>query len=638
MLPAAAKKPSSKVAETNGDVAQRRLVVQNAARDGRTGHFDFTLKELCTIWASKGKVADSGSSSKEIFAIKELKDLGTVEAGEQLQASLGKGKPATKKIVVLSRNSSRASSASFNCKSSSTNKATLRVSSAASTGYRATSPSDSIPRSPVKSNKHGDKRAGSVDMKTTNHDAKVKGKDAKIKERLSKLPALVEQEEESNASTDPNLSDESFAREESDGCDQIGDTDGAPPRKGKPKSADYEGSDAELLEATISKYSPLVVRTWQYCVRKLGYKASRKRITIRKICASQFLLKSFIPGELPIREKKKRKSKKREADSEDGSGEDLVDNSIDQDRILGYYNIHLTSLKNLRKGDAAITEKLWKDLWKAGLTYAKFKSPVKSRNNLESSDDGVITVERIVQGRQLAKSAGQSSASALASGSAKDANSGLAQVSVSRKAEVDSNIDTDGSLNDNAFVHSTSKATRPKFPGRSEPHTAPARTTPSVARCKDTPSKLVIDSVTLTRSLTRSSVRPKLKLSCVESTPTKVAAPKAPRDHQNGKYSEEDMADDESEDGEKGMKGHKGGSERRVEDEHDGNHGTHSDRDSASNQRGTNDSKPRPSPRKHTSVTKNGSPRKKCQANGEDEAVPVERAGTYTKRRKYIEE
>ncbi|KAG8696651.1 hypothetical protein FRC09_008337, partial [Ceratobasidium sp. 395] len=495
-----ATKPSRQTTETNGDVAQRRLVVQIAARDGRTDHFDFTLKELRSIWNSGGKKsADAGSSStKEIFASDELQDLGTTEAEERSQASLGKGKPG-KTILVSSRNSSRTVSDSSKRKFSGASKATSRISSGASTNSatnsRVPSPRRSAPRSPAKSS--GDKRSGSSGVKT-------KEKSSRARSPSSKLPPVDEQPEDNDdVSTDPNLSDGNFTSGASDTASRLGDTDGAPPRKGgKPKSGDYDGSDAELIDATVDKvcqrllvkgwfastsqYNPLIVQTWRYSVRKLGFKRSSKRITIRKlraikfrvtsfqgrikqaiknqlvshfkldegtteqiaerakklskknrfhtkacegaepetgyyqgeflekavkhslftkkksgdsiatmyadkfrrmplptialICAfAHFLLKSFIPGELPVKDRKKRKSKKRPDNSND-SGEDSVDDSIDRAKLIELYDHHLQNLQTLRKGDAAVVLKLRVGLWKAGSSYAKFKSPVKGGN------------------------------------------------------------------------------------------------------------------------------------------------------------------------------------------------------------------------------------------------------------------
>ncbi|KAG8704786.1 hypothetical protein FRC09_003326 [Ceratobasidium sp. 395] len=757
LSPAPAVKSSTKSTETNGDVAQRNLIGRIAARDGRTDHFDFTLKQLRAIWASGGKsgAASGSSGDKEIFASKQpayriiiqLRDLGSVEAPERSQASLGKGKPA-KTILVSSRNSSRASNVSSNRKSSGAHKATSRISSAASTGSRTSSPGASVPRVPSKPTKHDDKRAACSDAKTKDRDLQAKEKDAKSKEKQprgrspsSKLPPLAEQEED-DASTDPNLSDRSFASEESDDS-RIGDTDGAPPRKGKPKSGDYEGSDAELIEATVdkvcqrlivggwfvgaTKYSPLIVRTWRYAVRKLGFQPSHKRISLRKIrvvkfrvtslqgrikqaiknqvvshfkldrgtteeiaqraekwkgakpetgfyqsefledaikhslfakkksgasiatmypdkfrrmplptiafiCAlSHFLLKSFIPGELPIREKKKRKSKKRAADSDNDSGEESVDDSIDREKVLGYYNTHLSNLQNLRKGDADVAEALRVKLWKAGSTYAKFKSPVKRRNGSESSDDGVITLATIVRGRQATKNMAKTSTPTPSCSPTRSAGKKPAPVPAKRNIEAESDNDTEGSLDDNNLFGPTGKAARLKSPTQLRLVASPVHATPSLAQ-----PKLVIDSVSIPRS-----VGPKkVKLPRVDSTPTKIPAQK-PRDSQKGEQSDEDAADDESEDGEKGNKGSKrGGSESRVEDG-DGEHGTRSEHSCTSKQRTATGNKPRSSPHKRLSVTKNVLSRKKRQVNSgdEEEAVPVESTstGTSTKRRKYMD-
>ncbi|KAG8778499.1 hypothetical protein FRC12_024948 [Ceratobasidium sp. 428] len=652
------------------------------------------------------------------------RDLGTQEAKEHSQALLGKEKP-TRTIVVSSRNSSRTSTASSK---SASHKVTLRVSSSASTkpttNSRASSPGasaprssvprssasrSSAPRSPPKSSKHDDKRAGSS-------DAKTKKKSSRGRSPSSILPPLMEQDEESKASINPNLSDVSFASE-SDGSSRIGDTDGAPPRKaGKPKSADYAGSDLELLEETIDKvcqrllvtgwfistkeYNPLIVRAWRHSVRKLGLQPSRKRITIRKMramkyrvtsfqgrmkqaiksqlvyhfkldrgtteeigerakkCASKdavkhalfvrkksgasmgssiatkyadkfrcmplptialisalahFLLKSFIPGELPTRDKKKRKSKKRAAELDGNSSEDSVDDSIDRAKIVEFYDLHLNNLENLRKGDAATLAKLRTSIWKTGSTFAKYKSPVKGRVDSESSDDGVITLATIVQGRQSRKDAGTAKASA--------------PVPASRKTEGESDEETD------AWLKSPTRSPI-RTPTRSKVAVSAVYLTPSLAQPKDTPSrpsKLVAESVSIPRL-----VKPKMKVSRADSTPANITSTKA-HGSQGGKGSDADSdegeADDESEDGEKGGERHQRGGERR-EDEDDKSDGARSDCDRTLKQRATTSGHHG----KRASVI-NASTRKKRQANlEEEESMTADRASTSTKRRKHVDE
>ncbi|KAG9073651.1 hypothetical protein FRC06_011272, partial [Ceratobasidium sp. 370] len=279
LSPAPPRKPTHTVPRmsmiTDDEAARLKLVAQVAARDQRTDHFAFSIADLRLIWVNGDRLRNQESSlgGKKLFDNNNLKDLGTIDAPDNIsRASLGKGKPAGKQLLSPKK-VSRKSNGNLNVRVTASKESASRASST-SVRARSTSPT-------------------AISQRSSSVVSKRKTSAGSCTSKSARMPTHTYHDGSDELDSDASLY-------EDEDLGEIGDTEGeGSNRKAKPKMSDYPPDVGEILDATVEavgahllargwflearQYDCVILNMWRKKVAKLAPKRHRYPLTIRKM-------------------------------------------------------------------------------------------------------------------------------------------------------------------------------------------------------------------------------------------------------------------------------------------------------------------------------------------------------------------